>query len=242
MFCHECGGGNPENAKFCNVCGKSLADSSQFLAQPEPDVVIRQFPIQGTESGDVVRDRDPSSADPEESSSILKYLLATITIAGIVVGGYWILHEYSSSSSTDLQRQVLPAMTPRDVNNEEIEITNLDQVRPEHNGRYRIEVDIIRKKKVDRVVDEGNTDQLDLTVKGRYYYVLEVKNKKGEVFDISLEHDNLDDPNGHPGLLTQSIGLNEGSHCMLHLRYFWNGGLPPFFRLDETAMYQEQLK
>lgn len=91
MFCNECGGPNPDGAKFCNACGKTLMAPAQPVVRNEPNIVVRQFPIQMTDSSDIGRNLDSSSMDDGDTSSGLNKFLAFIVIAAIAGGVYWVV-------------------------------------------------------------------------------------------------------------------------------------------------------
>jgi hypothetical protein len=98
MFCNECGGANPDGAKFCNACGKSLVVPTQPLIQREPGIVIRQFPTQMATPAHVDAHWDSSSTEDARSSSGLKRFLTIIAGVAIVVGIYLVVFGSPSSS------------------------------------------------------------------------------------------------------------------------------------------------
>jgi hypothetical protein len=73
MFCVECGATNTNDAKFCTACGKNLTVSTHPLERSEPEVVIRQFPVQSDVSPTGAGSRrDVSSTVPEPQETVAK--------------------------------------------------------------------------------------------------------------------------------------------------------------------------
>jgi hypothetical protein len=101
MFCVECGARNPDGAKFCNGCGKALTTPTPSSEFAEPEVVLRQFPINALLTSHEGRITQVSQAAWEEDSSskFRKILALTFGIA-VLIGAYKLIFNNSSGDST----------------------------------------------------------------------------------------------------------------------------------------------
>jgi hypothetical protein len=115
MFCNECGAPNPDAAKFCNSCGRSLTNSAPPPPRIDPDVVKRQFPIDtevstgasGRNLSNSAGNASPIEWEAESSSGLGKYIgifLAAIFVIAVVV----FVTRKSLDSNTITSTQVEP--------------------------------------------------------------------------------------------------------------------------------------
>ena len=107
MFCVECGASNPENAKFCNGCGKSLIAPTRL---PEPgDVVVRQFPVQTQTS--------PTASSARQSLSPFLYFgvgLALLCAVAIVLVPSNKPSDSGTTSNTNLGSAATASPAPKE--------------------------------------------------------------------------------------------------------------------------------
>lgn len=101
MFCVECGARNPEGAKFCNGCGKALTTPTPSSESIDPEVVLRQFPINAQGTSHEGRVTQVASATWEEdSSSKFRKILALAFGIAVLIGAYRLIFNNSSGDRT----------------------------------------------------------------------------------------------------------------------------------------------
>jgi hypothetical protein len=115
MFCNECGAPNPDGAKFCNDCGKSLTAPTPPPSHAEPDIVKRQFPIDSevptlasiSTRSNPTGNFQPTISESDSSSGMGKYLGIVLLII-IVIAIVALVSKNSGDSNTSAAKQEEP--------------------------------------------------------------------------------------------------------------------------------------
>jgi hypothetical protein len=121
MFCIYCGASNPANAKFCNDCGKNITVSAPSSEGIAPQILTRQFSVEGSISPTETAKQDVSSpgweADSSSRLSVPRIFIAVAAVVTLAIGTYWVLSNHpqqptSSDAPTANQAEATPVMDP----------------------------------------------------------------------------------------------------------------------------------